>query len=107
MNDPIKTKLNQNKKVASNPPIATGLKNHNRHNHTPRPHPYLLKPLTTPPGPTPYLLKSSLRAEGGQVRAHKAVTLCSNLLQVHISTQLHVLGVDPQNLKTTYKGDNW
>ena len=45
-----------------------------------------------------HLLKSSLGAERGQVRPDKAVALLGNLLQVHVRPQLHVLGVDAQDL---------
>ena len=48
-----------------------------------------------------YLLESSLRADGGKIRAYKSMRLCSNLLQINIVSQLHVLSVDTQNLQST------
>ena len=47
----------------------------------------------------PNLLQSCLAAESGQIRPDMPVALRSHLLQVQILSQLHVLGVDAQNLQ--------
>ncbi|KAI6757217.1 hypothetical protein HG531_003042 [Fusarium graminearum] len=47
------------------------------------------------------LLHGSLRAEGGNIGTNVTMCLGCNLLQVDIVTELHVLGVDLENLETT------
>lgn len=49
----------------------------------------------------PDLLHSRLRTKGSHVSSNKSMCLGSNLLQIHIIRQLHILGVDTKDLKTT------
>ena len=47
------------------------------------------------------LLQGHLRAKGSEISSHVSVSLGGDLLQVKIVSELHVLGVNPENLKTT------
>ena len=69
----------------------------------PTPAPPTLSPAH-PMQPRPHLLQGCFGTEGGKVGAHKAVALLGHLLQVYVVRQLHVLGVDTQDLQTTWRG---